>query len=128
MSINELVVGFEKGRVSPHGLIQKLNRPLQVLQIISIETGCEEQSLGPDVEIEGGQVGGGRFFDRRFLVRRKPGLQLLGNGFGDLALNGKDIGQIPIVGLRPQMRVGAGIDQLRVHPDLIGGTLDTAFE
>ena len=56
-----------------------------------------------------------------FLVRRELSLQLIGNRLGDLALDGEDIGQIAIVGLCPEMRVGAGIDQLRVHPHLVGG-------
>ena len=35
MSIDELVVGLEKGRVSRYRLIEKLNRLLQVLLIIN---------------------------------------------------------------------------------------------
>ena len=96
--------------------------------MIKVETCREKKSLGPGVEIEGGQVGGGRLFDRRFLVRRELGLQLIGDGFGNLALDGKHIGQITIVGLCPQMRVGPRIDQLRVHPHLVGRPLHTAFE
>jgi hypothetical protein len=37
-------------------------------------------------------------------------LQLVGDGFGDLALNRKDISQVAIVGLRPKMSVIAGVD------------------
>ena len=43
-------------------------------------------------------------------------------------MDGEDIGQIAIVGLCPQMRVGAGIDQLRVHPHFVGRALHTAFD
>src|SRR4030095_15268421 len=64
LSIHELVVSLEKGRVSCHGLIQKLNRVLQAWQITRTEVGCDEQSLGPSIKIESGQIGGGRFFDR----------------------------------------------------------------
>ena len=46
---------------------------------------------------------------------------------GDFALNGKDIGQVPIVGLGPDMRVVAGIDQLRDHPDTITRALHATF-
>ena len=70
----------------------------------------------------------GGFSIAAFLVRRKLGLQLIGDGFGDLALDGKDIGQIAIVGLRPQMRIGPRVDQLRVHPHLVGRALHAAFE
>ena len=38
----------------------------------------------------------GRFFDCFLLVRRKLRLQLVGNGFGDLALNGEDIRQVAV--------------------------------
>ena len=37
-------------------------------------------------------------------------LQLIGDRLGDLALDGEDIGQIAIVGLRPEMRVGLRVD------------------
>ena len=43
-------------------------------------------------------------------------------------MDGEDIGQIAIVGLRPQMRVGARVDQLRIHPHFVGRALHTAFE
>ena len=43
-------------------------------------------------------------------------------------MDGEDIGQIAIVGLRPQMRVGPRVDQLRIYPNLIGGTLHAAFD
>ena len=118
MSIEQLTIGLEKCRVTLNCLVKKLNRLPQVLLKSRAETCREEKSLGPGVKVEGGQVGGGRFFDRRFLVRRKLGLQLIGDGFGNLALDGKDIGQIAIISLRPEMRVGPRIDQLRVHPHL----------
>src|SRR2546421_7769173 len=56
------------------------------------------------------QVSSGRLFDRFLLVRRKLRLQLVGNGLGDLALNGEDIGKIAIVGLGPEMRIIASVD------------------
>jgi hypothetical protein len=43
-------------------------------------------------------------------------------------LNGEDIGQIAIVGLRPQMRVGPRIEQLRIYPHFVGRALHTAFD
>src|SRR5262249_50344702 len=110
VSKDELVVGLEKGWVSPHGLIKKLNRLLHVLLISRTEADREEPTLGLSIKVESGQVGGGRFFNRRLLVRRKLRLQLLGDGLGDLALDGEDIRQVAIVGLGPKMRVSAGVD------------------
>jgi hypothetical protein len=43
-------------------------------------------------------------------------------------LDGEHISQIAIVGLCPQMRVGAGIDQLGVDPDAVASALHAAFE
>ena len=110
VSIDELVVGLEKGGVSRYGMIKKLNRLSHDLLLRRMKSVSEEQSLGPGVEVEGGQVGGGRLFDRRLLARRKLRLELFGNGFSNLALDREHIGQIAIVSLRPQMRVGPGID------------------
>ena len=48
---------------------------------------------------------------------RKFCLQLVGDRLRDLALNHENVCQITIVSLRPQMRVIACIDQLRVAPE-----------
>ena len=69
VSIDELVVGLEKGGVSRNGMIKKLNRLSHDLLLRRMKSVSEEQSLGPGVEVEGGQVGGGRLFDRRLLAR-----------------------------------------------------------
>ena len=55
-------------------------------------------------------------------------MQLIGDGLGDLALDGEDIGQIAIISLRPKMRVGPRVDQLRIYSHTIGRALDAAFE
>jgi hypothetical protein len=55
-------------------------------------------------------------------------LQLVGNRFGDLALNGEHIRQIAIIGLSPNVCIVTGVDQLRDYPHTIGGTLHAAFQ
>ena len=45
--------------------------------------------------------------------------QLIGDCLCDLTLNSKDIIQLPVITLRPQMRIGAGIDELDVQANLI---------
>ena len=60
MGINELTVGFKKGRVSRYCLVQKLNRLADILVSTHAEINREKQSLGPVIEIKGGQVGRGR--------------------------------------------------------------------
>ena len=52
----------------------------------------------------------GRCSITSFSVGDSFACKLVGNGFGDLALDGKHVGQIAIIGLRPKMRVIAGVD------------------
>ena len=66
MNIEQLTIGLEKCRVALNCLVKKLNRLPQVLLKSRAETCREKKSLGPAVKIESGQVGGGRFFNRRF--------------------------------------------------------------
>ena len=56
------------------------------------------------------------------------GLELLRDCFGDLTLNGEHIRQIAIVGLRPEVRVGSRVDQLRVDADTVAVALHAAFK
>ena len=65
---------------------------------------------------------GGAFALRNFR------LELGGDRPGDFALNGKEIRDIAIVGLRPEVGIGAGIDELRVDAQMIAGALHAAFE
>ena len=47
-------------------------------------------------------------------------MQRLRNSFGDLGLNVKDVGQLPIISLGPNIGIGLGINQLDIDPHLIG--------
>ena len=47
---------------------------------------------------------------------------------GDLVLQGKQIADVALEPLGPQMRAGLGIDQLGVDADLLGRALDAAFK
>ena len=62
VSIDQLAVSLEKRRVALHCLVKKLNRLPQVLLTSDAESCREKKSLGPAVEVEGGQVGRGRIF------------------------------------------------------------------
>src|ERR1051326_3412404 len=55
-------------------------------------------------------------------------LQLLSDRFGDFALNSECVSQIAGVRLCPEMRVVAGIDQLRIYSDLVGDALNAPFQ
>ena len=47
---------------------------------------------------------------------------------GDIAFNLKNIIELPIVALSPEMRVVLGIDQLHMHSNLVAGFAHAAFE
>jgi hypothetical protein len=66
--------------------------------------------------------------DRTFLGGREFRLQLVGDAFGNVALDGEDVGQIAIVGLRPEVHVVAGVDQLRDHAHFVGRALHAALD
>ena len=55
-------------------------------------------------------------------------MELIGDLFGDLALNGEDVSQIAIVYLCPKMRVCPGVNQLCVYAHTVAGALHAAFE
>ena len=55
-------------------------------------------------------------------------LQLLRDRFGDFALDSEHVSQIASVGLRPQMRVVTGIDQLRINSNLVRDALNAPFQ
>ena len=54
--------------------------------------------------------------------------QLVGDSFGDVTLDRKDVGQFPIKCVGPNMRIGGGIDQLHVHAHGVAAPLHAAFQ
>ena len=63
-----------------------------------------------------------------FFARRDLCLELIHDFCRDLRLNGKDIGQITIVRLRPDVSVVACVNELRVHAHFAPLALNTAFQ
>ena len=47
-------------------------------------------------------------------------IQLLRDGVGYFGFDGKDIVQFAVVTVGPEVSVGACIDQLHIHADLVG--------
>src|SRR4029453_16760318 len=91
------------------------------------EANVENEIIRSAVELKRRYVRGRSLLDRVLLRGRKLRLQLVGDFFGDLALNGEYIGQVTVVCLRPEMCVVASVDQLRVHSHPIRDFLDAAF-
>ena len=62
------------------------------------------------------------------LATGKLRLQGLRYSFGDLALDAKDVSQLPIIGLGPEMGIGLRVNQLHIDPHLIGHFLHATFK
>jgi hypothetical protein len=80
------------------------------------------------IQLECEHVFGGRLRDPSVFLGGNPGAELVGDSLRDLALNSEDVSQVAVVGLRPEMRVGPPVDQLRAHPHFASYALDTPFE
>ena len=126
--IGELVLCGEKGGIACQSLVEQIDPGAQVLRGYCAEAGVKNEVLGPAVEFKSTHVCGRTLLNRALLGGRELRLQLIGNGFRDLTLNSKNIRQIAIVRLRPQMRVIAGIDQLRVDPHFVRCALHAALD
>src|SRR5262249_26984357 len=74
------------------------------------------------------EVFGWPFFDCNFLGSRDFGSKLVCNFLRDFALDCESVIDVTIVLLSPNVRVGACVDQLRVHAQLATSALHTAFE
>src|SRR5262249_14586119 len=124
--INEIVrfgesaIGKENRRVARDGLLKQVNGLEKILPGSGrIKTDAFTKSFGSHIKIVSDEIGRGGGLDRRLFAWRKLGLKLIRDGSGDLTLYGKHVGEVPVVGLRPQMRVVARIDQLRVDAHAI---------
>ena len=54
--------------------------------------------------------------------------QLIGDGFGHLTLDRKDVGQFAIKGIGPKMRIVGRFDQLHVHAHGVAALLHASFQ
>ena len=62
------------------------------------------------------------------LLRRQSDLERGDDLGGHLVLDGKDVGEVAVVALRPEVPAGIGIDQLRRDPHPVAGAADAALE
>src|SRR4029453_11701780 len=88
-------------RVARNGTLQKLNSLAEISFHGAGGSWNQNERFRPAIEIKSDDVRGRALLDRALLGGREPSLQLVGNSFGNLTLDGKDIGQIAVVGLRP---------------------------
>ena len=78
------------------------------------------------LQVERVGLGIGRARLRRRAEQRD--LELLDHVGRDLVLDREDVVELAVVGLRPQVRVGAGLDQLRRDPDRVARLAHRAFQ
>src|SRR4029077_12541121 len=110
MSASELTVGQIKAWIVRYSLIQQTYRLAGVLDHTGVEACLSKRLPATQVAIVGDKISCRWLLNRSFLSWRKFCLKLVGNCFGNLALNRKNIIQRPMIIFRPQMRVGSGID------------------
>ena len=80
------------------------------------------------IEIKSVKISSRRSLDGPFFRLGDFSVKLVGDRPCDFTLNRKDIGYIPIVSLRPHVRVGRRLDELRVNSEPIADALDAAFQ
>ena len=79
-------------------------------------------------QVVGLEVVGVAALDARALARGQVDLQRGDDGARDLVLEVEDVLEVAIVALRPEVKAGRGVDQLRIDPDPVRRAPDAAFE
>ena len=127
LSEGELAIASKNAWITRDSLVQQIGRLQQIGFPMTAGKRRQKKIFGVRVEIERCDIGRRAAFNGALLAWRELRLELVGDGLCDLALNSENIGQIAIVSLRPEMRIGARIDQLRVYSHAIASTLNTSF-
>src|SRR5262249_10975881 len=87
------------------------------------------QELSPPKIISVGfDVAGGRLADRFLFLRKQLDLELLDDGVGDFVLDGKDIGQVPIIAIGPDMAAVLAVDELAGDADACSSFSHASFQ
>ena len=126
MSHGEEAISFEKRRIARHSLVQEIDYLQHVL--LRRPAANSPNIIGARIELESDEIGGGLFLNRQSLRSCDFGVQSFGDFLRDLALNGKQIVQIAVVLLGPDMGVSARVDQLRVQTKMRAGSADAALQ
>src|SRR5437867_8299477 len=114
MSPGQLTIRIEKRWIARYGLVQQIDCLTEMRHPAA--KGCPRKHMtGARIEIESDEIAGRPALNRQFLSSRDFSAKLLSDFLRNLALDGKQVVQIAIVLLGPDVRVRAGVDQLRVH-------------
>ena len=106
----QFTIRKQKLRIVGDSLIQQANRLPHVFWYSRIKGDHSTKLFATQIPIVGEEIIGGRLLDRGFLSRREFGLKLIGNRFGDIALNGENIIERSIITFRPQMLISSCLD------------------
>src|SRR5438876_8849128 len=127
MSPGELTIRLEKRWIARHGLVQQIDCLTEIRHPVA--KGCPRKHMtGARIEIESDEIAGRPALNRQSLSSRDFGAKPLSNFLRNLALDRKQIVQIAIVLLGPDVSVGAGVDQLHVHMKLGADSPDAALQ
>src|SRR4029453_10534544 len=108
MSPGELTIRLEERWIARHGLVQQID----CLTEIHCTVAARKHMTGARIEIESDEIAGRPPLNRQFLSSRDFGAKLLSDFLRNLALDRKQIVQITIVLLGPDVRVRARVNQL----------------
>ena len=116
MSVGELAIGLEKRRIMRDAWFSRSSGLGAVFAFRSIEVRRQQKIFGARVEIKGAQIGcrwslDGQFSQRGEILACNCSAIVL----RDLTLDGEHVRQIAIVCFRPDVGVGASVDQLRIY-------------
>src|SRR6185295_14650803 len=89
---------------------------------------CEEKLSASEVIGIGLDILCGCRLNRFFLGRQQLDLQLVDDGVVNLVLNGKNIGQLPIIALCPDMAAVFAVNKLSGDPDAGASPADAALK
>src|SRR6185503_14422977 len=86
---------------------------------------CRHSLLAELVRLPRFEIFCGDRYDAGLLSRGQCGLESTGDGPGDLALDVEDIGrrQFPVVIFRPEVRIGARVDELYIDAHTVAAPL-----
>jgi hypothetical protein len=119
---------LQKGRVMGDSLVQQIGRTQQICLRSWGKAHSEKKILGARIEVKSNEIRGRWTLDGQFLSWRDVGVEAFCDFLRDLVLNREHVFQIAIVLLRPDVRIGARVDQLGVHMEPGPGLSDAAFQ
>ena len=105
MRARRITISQRKFRIAFRRLIEQSHRAQQRRSgILRFEIRIDN-FLGLEIEIEGDQIACRPLLNIRFFLRRKFGAKLRHDGLCDVALNLKQIGNVAVVGVGPDLRI-----------------------